>query len=116
MSHIRYQFIFPGSITEQVHTEAMFRYKKVARNSQHGSTTDKLYGPSVLVICAGVTGWMDKVKVGEAADVTGFSMAFDIVSHMVQTGVVLPEQTDHNPAEKSSELGHEAQRIIMVNN
>ena len=101
---------------EQVHTEAMSRYKKVATNCQHGSTIDKLYPANVVVICAGMTGWMDKV--GEAVDATyfGFSMAFDIVSHMGQTGAVLPECMDHNLAEKSSWLGHEGQRIIMVNN
>lgn len=68
----------------------------------------------MVVICARTTGWMDEV--GEAVDVTyfGFSMAFDIVSRMGQSGVVLPEWMDHNLAEKK--LGHEAGRIIMVNN
>lgn len=108
--------MFSGNIMKQVHTEAMCRYKKIARNSQHGSTTDKLYPGNVVVICAGMTGWVDKV--GEAVDVTnfGFTMTFDIVSHIGQTGVVLPEWMDHNLAGKSSWLGHEAQRIITVNN
>lgn len=64
----------------------MSRYKKGARNSQHGSTTDKAYPGNMVVICAGTTGWMDEV--GEAVDVTyfGFSMAFDIVSIWAKLG------------------------------
>jgi len=81
---------------EQVHTEAMSRYKKAARNSPHRSTTDKLCPAKVAVICAGMTGWMGEV--GNQWMSLAFHVAFDIVSHMGQTGVVLLERMDHSLA------------------
>lgn len=54
-------------------------------------------------IFTGITGCLDKVGVVEV-DVTyfGFSMAFDILCHIHQTVMVLPDWMGYNLAEESS--------------
>lgn len=76
MSYIRYPYIFPGNIMEQIHKGGMSRYKKVASNSQYGSNRDKLYLTGVVVTCTGMMCSMDKV--GEAVDVSYFVLAWSL--------------------------------------
>lgn len=55
--------------------------KKVTKNRQREFTKLKLYLANLVVFCARIMGWRDKV--GEAMDVTyfGFSITSNIVSH-----------------------------------
>lgn len=106
-SYIRYPYIFPGNVVEQIHKGAMSRYKKVASNSQHVSNRDKLSLTSVLVPCTGRcaqwTRWGKQILL-----LFCFTMVFGIVSHMGQSRMALPEWMHHNLPEKSSQLSCKA--------
>lgn len=109
---VLHQYIFTGNIMERVHTKAMSRQKKVVRNSQHDLLQTNC---TQLTWLSPMTGWIDKVR--EAVAVT-LVLAWPLTLSPIWTelGQYCLNGWTTTWLKKSSWLGLETQRIIMVNN